>query len=200
MCGIFAFTGREPDRALLEQAALGAGRRGPHGWGWAARNDDRPLVAHHYTVPLADSLDIVGDLSATAILGHARLATVGDWRQHDQLQPIVVAGYALAHNGVIRNADQLDPGHATDSIALAHAYARERTAGRHPYEALDKLVATAEHEAWAIVVLDTNGALYANRHYHPLYLHKSRGGVYLSSHRLTTGDEALPPDQTIRIQ
>ena len=159
------------------------------------------MVGLHHTrhpTPLADQLDAIRDLAATSILGHARLATVGDWRRVDQLQPITVAGYAVAHNGVIDNPDDLaGPGHPTDSIALAHAYAALRADGMHPFTALDKLVALARQRAWAVVVLDTNGRLYAHRHYHPLWRLDRPAGTYLSSQRFDPAAELVPADQAV---
>lgn len=203
MCGLFAFVGSRPDPELLAAAAGAAGRRGPHGCGWVSRECDPAGVARtkaaHQAVPLADVLDQVRQLSAGAIIGHARLATVGDWRRVDQLQPFTVAGHALAHNGVIRNADDLAPGHPTDSAALAHAYAALRTEGMHPFAALDKLVELAEHEAWAIAVLDTSGLIYVNRHYHPIYLARTPAGVYMSSQRFHPDAQLVPGGTTVSI-
>lgn len=202
MCGLFGFYGtRSPDPELLTSAAAAAGRRGPHGCGWATRTP--PMVGLERTChpgPLTDQLDTVRQIRATSVLGHARLATVGDWRQLDQLQPITVAGYALAHNGVIDNPGELaGPDHPTDSIALAHAYAALRAEGLHPFTALDKLVAAADQRAWAIAVLDTNGRLYAHRHYHPLWRLDTPRGIYLSSQQFDPAAQLVPADQAIGL-
>ena len=158
------------------------------------------LACTHHPTPLDEQLDAIRTLRSTTILGHARLATVGDWRQVNQLQPVTVSGFALAHNGVIDNpADLAGPGHATDSIALAHAYAALRLEGVHPITALDKLVAAAIQRAWAIVVLDTNGRLYAHRHYHPLWRLDTDRGAYLSSQQFHPDAELLPAGQTVGL-
>lgn len=201
MCGIFGFHGPgAPDPGLLTTAAALAGRRGPHGCGWATRDEWGTRTVRHPS-PLTERLDEVGRIGARAVLGHSRLATMGDWRDVRQLQPFTVAGHALAHNGSIANPDDLYPGAATDSEALAHAYAAFRVAGRSPYAALEFLLgAIAQHTAWAVVVLDTTGRLYAHRHYHPLYRLDTGGeGVYLSSQRFHPAAELLPEDTAVLV-
>jgi glutamine phosphoribosylpyrophosphate amidotransferase len=218
MCGIFAYRGTSAALELpaLTAAAVSAGRRGPHGCGWAIREatpGGQSAVWHH-PGPLANYIHELRTAAAAfrqpTILGHARLATVGDWRDVDQLQPVIADGHALAHNGVISNPDQLWPaGAPTDSIALARAYAElrrghppgatDRRAGMHPADALAKLMATAEQQAWAVVVLDTDGHLYAHRHYHPLYAVRNPGGVYLSSQRFGPRCVPLPEDIVVQM-
>jgi asparagine synthetase B (glutamine-hydrolysing) len=116
------------------------------------------------------------------LLGHARLATFG--AVHDDpggLQPIAAGGHWLAHNGNVYNAAALHPGARTDSGALAALYATLRAAGAGPGEALEVTVGKADQVAWAIVVLDSTGALVAHRHGLPLWRHVDPTGVYLSS-------------------
>jgi asparagine synthetase B (glutamine-hydrolysing) len=214
MCGIFAYRGdRPPQAALLEAAALAAGRRGPHGCGWSLQDrlpgsssDERYILAHErWPGPFPDYREdflraIVGRVSPT-VLGHARLATMGDWRDINQLQPVLAGAIAVAHNGVIANPDELWPaGAPTDSIALGYAYADLRTHGVGPVEALDKLMAAAEQTAWAVVALDLNGHLYAHRRYHPLYMAQDdHNGWYLSSQRFSPRCVALPENTVVKL-
>jgi glutamine phosphoribosylpyrophosphate amidotransferase len=217
MCGIFAYRGTAaPELPTLTAAAAVAGNRGPHGCGWAiqeAAHGGQSAVWYH-PGPLGNHIHelraTVAAFRQPTVLGHARLATVGDWRDAAQLQPVIADGYALAHNGVIRNPDQLWPaGAPTDSIALARAYAAlrrghppgatDRRAGTHPAEALAKLMAVAEQTAWAVVVLDADGHLYAHRHYHPLYAVRDPDGVYLSSQRFGPRCEPLPEDVVVQM-
>jgi predicted glutamine amidotransferase len=200
MCGIFGYHGPNgPDPTLFGSIALEAGRRGPHGFGWAARHPDlggSRLSGEHRPGTLSGHLADINRMvaGASTVLGHCRLATVGDWQDAGQLQPILSSGHAVAHNGVIDNPDDLEPGAATDSIALARAYARLRYDAVSPYTALDKLMGTAQARSWAVVVLDSNGRLYAHRHYHPLWRLITGGGIYLSSRRFHPDCDLLPED------
>lgn len=198
MCGIFGYHGTgSPDPLILRAAASGAGRRGPHGYGFAFRRPDGALYGWHEIGPV--NLDRLPQVGFNVILGHARLATVGDWRQREQLQPIVVDQHAIAHNGVISNPDDLTPHCVTDSIALAQAYGRLRREDVTPWEALEKLIASAEQRAWAIAVLDSSGPIYVHRHYHPLYSYRDDRGTYLSSQPFHDGATELGEDRVVAL-
>lgn len=176
MCGIFAYTGGgAPDPGILAAVAAGAGQRGPHGHGWAGHG----VTPHYRLGPLraADTAVVTGP----RVLGHARLATTSSPADRAGLQPIAVDGHLVAHNGTITNPADLWPGAGTDSVALAHAYARHRAAGVPPTAALTAVIGRARHTAWAIVVLDATGELVAHRAGLPLWVTHHRTGLYLSS-------------------
>ncbi|GAA4626939.1 hypothetical protein GCM10023196_037220 [Actinoallomurus vinaceus] len=196
MCGIFAYeSSTPPDPELLVEAAVSASVRGPHGYGWVTRSPDS---AHHELGPVDPGK--VRELTAAVVLGHARLATVGDWQDVAQLQPITAAGHALAHNGVVHNSAALGSHADTDSMLLAHLYATLRAAGHTPPDALTRLTKAASQQAWAIVVLDADGHLYAHRRYHPLYRHREADGVYLSSQPITPSGQLIPEDRPVLVQ
>lgn len=192
MCGIFGYAGALPaDPVHLTTAATGAGRRGPHGHGWAARTPDGAVTLHTSLGPL-DAARLRGiPAGSSAILGHARMATVGRYDDLAALQPWLAdaglpgvgAVHALVHNGNVYNANRLtDRPTVTDSHALALAYAQLRGSGLTPPVALKQLLDRAQQHAWAIVVLDADGRLYGHRYRHPLYrCNPPYGGVYWSS-------------------
>lgn len=182
MCGIFAYTGvGPPDPQLLLAAAEGAGRRGPHGCGWVTYNPGTPPVCVRHLGPLGPHRDALTAITDTRVLGHARLATVGDWQAPEQLQPALAGAHAVAHNGVIDNPDDLAPDAITDSYALAAAYAAMRGHGVPPTDTLAKLAAVFTARSWVVVVLDVDGQMYAHRRYHPLHRLATNVGTYLSS-------------------
>jgi len=201
MCGIFGYVGTAvPDRELLTAAALAAGRRGPHGCGWVWTDGRQGLTRRVYLGPLTAAWTAAWPSieGAAALLGHARLATVGDWRREDELQPVRVGALALAHNGVIRNAEALAPGHRTDSIALAHAYAAARARGEAPVAALDRLLQHADQRAWVVVALEGR-TLYVHRHYHPCWLARVSGGAYLASQAFPPTAQLVPENHALVV-
>jgi glutamine phosphoribosylpyrophosphate amidotransferase len=199
VCGIFAYAGiGSPDPDVLEACALAAGRRGPHGHGWITR-DGADMEVVRRLGPVADSVKEIRDITAHLVLGHARLATFGDWQDPEQLQPIVAWRHGLAHNGSVYNAATMSPWAATDSIALASAYAAMRAAGQPPQAALDALVAGCQQHAWAIVIADADGSMLAHRSYHPLYTWPHKRGNYVCSWPLDPAAELLPAGQAVHI-
>jgi predicted glutamine amidotransferase len=197
MCGIFAYTGITPKADVLTAAALEAGRRGPHGHGWIARQADGSYREHRQLGALNGDVGLLtSGPPPRAVLGHARLATVGDWADINQLQPITVDGHAVAHNGTVYNSPTLGSALLpTDSAALAFQYAMGREQGHAPAAALARVLEIAEQVSWAIVILDRDGQLIAHRHRHPLYQLRIPWGVYLSSRPFADGCQLLPEDK-----
>jgi len=199
VCGIFAYNGTgPPDPGMLERAAIAAGRRGPHGHGWMTRDPDGGYSTVHRAGPIAVSAKDIRALGAHQILGHTRLASFGDWQDLTQLQPVLRGGHGVAHNGCIYNADTFAVSQATDTIAFAVAYAAARQV-KSPLGALADLTAGAVQEAWAIVIADQDGHLYATRHYHPLWTWEHGNGTYLCSWPAGPAAAELPPGQIVTI-
>lgn len=202
MCGIFAYTGSTPEENLLTAAAAEAGRRGPHGHGWVARYADGSTREHRQLGALNGDLKaLVGASAAVAVLGHARLATVGDWADETQLQPVTCGGHAIAHNGTIYNVPAVIPGTLpqTDTAALAFYYMLARNGGCTPEKALQQALDVFEQISWAIVILDRDGQLIAHRHTHPLYEFQAPWGAYLSSRPFAPGCQLMPEDKIVVV-
>ena len=199
MCGIFAYHGpAAPDPGLLAAAAVEAGRRGPHGHGWVIRHPDGTLAEHRQLGQLNGDLRHL-QAAPGPVLGHARLATFGSSTDPGCFQPVVAAGHALAHNGNVYNAAELAAGTATDTHALAAAYALLRGAGVPPGRALAAVLDRAEQTSWAIVILDAGGSLLAHRHYHPLYVRTAGDEVYLSSRPFHRACKLLPDSRLVTL-
>ncbi|WP_344952477.1 hypothetical protein [Actinomadura miaoliensis] len=201
---MFAYIGPDaPDPELLVQAAEGAARRGPHAHGWAGHG-----VAAHRALGCLDPASARG-LTASRLVGHARLATSGRPGDIAAIQPIEANGHLIVHNGTVPDLAALSAldaitggvsdtvsGSVSDTVALAACYARLRARGRTPQQALDDTLQAAAQTAWAVVVLDASGDLVHHRHRLPLFeLVTPEGGVYLSSGRLPAAT-ATPPGQS----
>ncbi|ONK13230.1 hypothetical protein [Streptomyces sp. MP131-18] len=192
MCGIFAYTGRRaPDVELLTEAARYAARRGPHAHGWAG-----PDTPPHRALGPLDPEDC-RKITGRAVLGHARMATVGPPTLVDGIQPIDADGHLIAYNGTVTNPGDLAPELCpTDTIAVARAYARHRASGEGTRAALSAVLEVARARSWALVILDRTGQVLTHRHRLPLFRCTTTDGIYLSSGRFTP--EATPtPENTI---
>jgi asparagine synthetase B (glutamine-hydrolysing) len=189
MCGLFAFTGTHPDPTVLTDAATAAAARGPHGHGWATHPD--PII-HRAPGPLDPTH--LADLDAPRIIGHARLATRGDYRNTAGIQPCTADGHLITHNGTIRNWETLDPHAPSDSAALATTYAARRKTGDGPATALRAALEHADTPAWALLVLDATGALLAWRRGLPLWRLDHPTGVYYASRRFHPDAAELATD------
>lgn len=121
MCGLFGFSGPgRGDPELLAQLARQAAQRGPDAWGLLA--DGR----RHAQLGRLTAAAVASIPPPRVMLGHCRLATVLGTKRVDCCQPIVAAGWAITHNGSVRNAGDLARRHGfawatgVDSEAIAH--------------------------------------------------------------------------------
>lgn len=183
MCGIWGYAGETPASLdLITVAAKGASQRGPHSHGWMAGDVAAGLV-HHQLGHVADCEACSKALPvARRMLGHSRLATVGQPDDPAGIQPFTLDGHWLVHNGNVYNWADLDPLAATDSRAILSVYAYLRADGREPVDALSRTLAVCDQQSWAVVVLDDDGTVLAHRNRLPLHLGLDPdGGRYLSS-------------------
>lgn len=197
MCGLFGYSGAlDPDPSCLRLAGQEAARRGPHACGWAYLDGAR-VQRVVYPRPLAQLLDRLCETRSTTIIGQARLATSGDWRDARDNQPILGNDLAIAHNGVVRH-----PG----ALALTHDLALET---RCDSEVILRLMAAALRSVpdlsdAALVALQAlpadaplalvamrGDALLALRRGQPLWVATQGHAQYLSS-RPFNGARELP--------
>lgn len=187
MCGILAWRGdTAPDPELYADLERYAGRRGPDGHGWWTPHEGSGRA-------LGQLKNLPRDPQA-GILGHSRLATLGD-SGFAGVQPVIMGGTALVHNGNIYNWKDLAPDAATDSFALGAVYAQFRDNGERPEIALEHALALSHYEATALILWDEDGTLLAYRRRLPLWLLHHHTGVYLSSGPLP--GSVLVPEDTV---
>ncbi|WP_128381259.1 class II glutamine amidotransferase [Streptomyces cavernae] len=191
MCGIFAYTGHgAPDRELLTAITRAAATRGPHAHGWTTGE-----TTHRALGPMDPDAAVTACQDAHQCLGHARLATFGRYDDEDAVQPVTVDGHHVAFNGNIYNPVEVHPGTwPADTHHLAHAYAAERTHGHSPHRALERALAPARMNAWAVVILDASGALVTYRQGLPLFTYRAEGGLYLASRHFHPDASELAPN------
>lgn len=162
MCGIFATTATTPHRPTLAALAGEAARRGPHAWG---------------VVSPAGRIVGTGRLHPTdlpadgPLMGQARLASNGEWRDLAQQQPLRAEDVALVHNGVL-------PGFAapgrSDTAALLPAAAAGEAA------LMEALATLGAGEPQAALVLTPRSLLVAPAG-HPLWRLDRPEGSYIGS-------------------
>jgi asparagine synthetase B (glutamine-hydrolysing) len=189
MCGLWGYAGTGCARETILQAAAGAATRGPHAWGIVT---DDPYPSRTVALgALADSLEEAADLAQghRAVLGHARLATTGVGSVHEprDVQPIVVDGVAVSHNGRVPEAAGwaqmlgYEARTGNDSEILAAAIAAGRGALlRRIQDALGMLGGNGPQA----VVAMSETELAAVSQGHPLYVLHRGEGEYLCSREL----------------
>lgn len=189
MCGVFAYVerGGPPDPELLREVARLAARRGPHGHGWWTSKG-----VHRASGPL-DAAKVPVDSS---ILGHARMATMGA-RDVRGLQPVVVDGHVLAHNGNVYNWRELDADAPTDSWAIGDRYATLRDL-LAPLPAMLRLVGEMRMKSCALLVRDSVGFWMTFRRSLPLHVRRETEGTYVSSVPFS-GSIELPDDVVVAL-
>jgi asparagine synthetase B (glutamine-hydrolysing) len=185
MCGLFGFSGRAASAHWLEVTIAAAQRRGPHGTGafvdgatccYRLGGWDSALLAH----------ELAG---ASRILGHARLATFGSYRDPEALQPVVSGDLAFTHNGNVYNWRELCSAPCpSDSFALVDLLRRDR---------IDTVIGRIDAPSLAIAVQDAAG-LYLYRHRLPLFLRHEPEGYYWCSWPLP-GFTPIPQDKVIAL-
>lgn len=123
MCGIFGvLAGQDAALAPVEARALAeillrhSQQRGRDASGIAALNADRGIAIvkrptnpdHLLRLPAyARLIDDATVQPPICLIGHARMATSGDWQDERNNQPLLRDGIALIHNGVIANPEEL---------------------------------------------------------------------------------------------
>ena len=192
MCALFGFLNygkRVPWKILqkLVQALANASEvRGHHAAGIAYNKADtltifkRPKPAHklHFRIPQG----------TTAVLGHTRLTTQGDQKFNQNNHPFrghAGADFALAHNGVLYNDDQLrrqlnlpDTQIETDSYIAVQLIESQQELN------FDSMRYAAEQVRgyWTFTLLDRADNLYFIKGESPLYLiHFPSLGLYVYS-------------------
>lgn len=105
MCGLVGYCTQKPSMVrqrrlllpLVEQAKI----RGLHAFGaaWWEEFDEYVDVRKYFQIE--ELLDFLGNNSFQDVITHARYSTSGNWQDINNNQPISVAGWHLAFNGVI---------------------------------------------------------------------------------------------------
>ena len=192
MCALFGFLNygkRTPWRVLqkLVQALANASEvRGNHASGIAYNRDDclsifkRPKPAHKLCFRIPEG--------TAAVMGHTRLTTQGDQKHNYNNHPFrghAGTDFALAHNGVIYNDDQLrrqkllpDTHIETDSYIAVQLIESQKEL------TFDLLRYAAEQVRgyFTFTLLDTTNNLYFVKGESPLYLvHFPSLGLYIYS-------------------
>jgi len=182
MCGIYGYKGTELELDLLSIFGKEASRRGPdtNGIAYIGHGKDQKIMTHKSRRLTVDDLLLhVGE--PAAVIGHARLATMGDHENIDEAHPIWGNGYALVHNGTIPNfRDLVSPEfEGTDSQALAMFISHEPTVER----CVEALQMVDRDAPIACAILLRDHLIIARREL-PLWFLAMENGFYFGSYRV----------------
>lgn len=193
MCGIWGSMVTRPESFawldVWKRAAVEADRRGAHAWGTARLVRDRVVVERH--VGGYDDRGLPHD--ATTIIANHRLATSGmtqDWKDPESNQPVSVGDVAVAHNGIVRNVDQVR--YRCDSLFIAEQIAVQQGDLRTRVErAMTTVRSDGPHAALVLspegIVTFRQGAVGISPH--PLFVHREPWGVVVCSRPLSWADD-----------
>lgn len=106
ICGIFGFIGEQFEPSTLAEVAREAGKRGPHGFGFARLAEEEIEVVKHQT-PLQESISLVVEKQTRLLIGNARLATFGSYENIHGYHPHSKGGFHIVHNGNVYKAPEL---------------------------------------------------------------------------------------------
>jgi len=209
MCGLVAFSGAEPDPALLVALADEAERRGPHGWG-AAWIECGEVVRTGGPQKIGAAVRTVLDVLPGPLVLHARLATSGIAAEQSDVaegQPLLLDGrLALAHNGTVSNYSELVevlrlvPRTPIDSEVVLMVADMLAGKGAALPEALSGALAHAPLSPHAAVLLSNAGRMAVARRAgsfgpgHPLWWCQRPEGTYVCSRRPGPGWAEVPDD------
>lgn len=185
MCGLFGFSGSIASVHWLARTIDAAQRRGPHGTGVFADG-----ATCCYRIDGWNPQTLAENLAgASRILGHARLATFGSYRDPAALQPVIAGDLVFTHNGNVYNwADLCTSPCPSDSFALASLLRHDR---------IDRVVDQIDAPSLAIAVADAAG-LYLYRYGLPLFLRREPEGAYWCSWPLP-GFTPIPEQKVISL-
>lgn len=97
MCGVVGYSCSDPKKehyeilqAIIKQSKI----RGLHSFGFSFYNEGMVTIKHHH-------IDKIEFPPANKIIYHNRYSTSGDYKNHDNNQPIAIGNTSLVFNGVL---------------------------------------------------------------------------------------------------
>jgi glutamine---fructose-6-phosphate transaminase (isomerizing) len=202
MCGIVACRTHRAAGPFLLQALRLLEYRGYDSVGISLLTHEGDLVTNRSVRRIADLADrmAAGPSGAHVGIGHTRWATHGGVTEENAHPHRDCTGrIALAHNGIIENADVLRTeliarGHRfasdVDSEVVCHLLEEQLVDGGDLAGALEAVVRRLEG-SWALVVIDAaTGAMAATAHGSPLLVARSRVGTFAASDASAIADWA----------
>jgi len=190
MCGLFGFVARREkvtvNLEIIREVAEVTMSRGPHAWGMAWVTQDGRMRMFKQEGRIVDSLGMLAMAEgATMLIGHCRYATHGSPSNNLNNHPHPCDGGWLAHNGVIRNHEQILHRYGaeavTDCDSEALAIAVEREQGKMLERCCKALVACRGQSPIAFLGLWRDRVACAADNGQPLHLGTSERSVYLGS-------------------
>lgn len=175
MCAIIGFVGEPSAAAIatLHKLFIESKIRGMHAYGYAARLDTGDTVCEksNQLLPLLKTMP----KNLRALIGHCRYSTSGDYKNHQNNQPLKHDDEYLAFNGVIDMRTKVE---------MEKAYGIRMASdndGEIMLQAADRLALLKQDVTFSGVVLKSNSVQFFRNEGRPGYKATRFGCVYVAS-------------------
>jgi glutamine phosphoribosylpyrophosphate amidotransferase len=175
MCAIIGFIGEPSPQAIatLHLLFIESKIRGMHAYGYAARLQTGETVCEksNQLLPLLKTMP----KNPSLLIGHCRYSTSGDYKNHQNNQPLQHGQEYLAFNGVIdmRTKAEMEKAHGIKMTS--------ENDGEIMLQAVDRLALLKQDITFSGVVLKTNSVQFFRNEGRPGYKATRHGCVYIAS-------------------
>ena len=175
MCAIIGFIGEPtpPALATLHTLFIESKIRGMHAYGYAARLDTGETVwqKSNQLLPLLEAMP----KNPKMLIGHCRYSTSGDYKNHQNNQPLKHGDEYLAFNGVIDMRTKAE-------MQAAHKIKMESdNDGEIMLQAADRLALLKQDVTFSGLVLKTNSVVFFRNEGRPGYKARRYGCTFIGS-------------------
>ena len=180
MCGVVGYSCESPIKehyeilqAIIRQSKI----RGLHSFGFSFYDKELVTIKHHY-------IDKIELPAANKIIKHNRNSTSGDYKNHDNNQPIAVGNISLVFNGVLdmRTKQEMEEHYQIDMETDNDGELVLKLCGSDPEKIQEYVQNTTG--SFAGLILTENNKMYAIRNENrPLWMLNHSGAIFYASTR-----------------
>lgn len=180
MCGVVGYSCESPIKehyeilqAIIRQSKI----RGLHSFGFSFYDKELVTIKHHY-------IDKIELPAANKIIYHNRYSTSGDYKNHDNNQPIAVGNISLVFNGVLdmRTKQEMEEHYQIDMETDNDGELVLKLCGSDPEKIQEYVQNTTG--SFAGLILTENNKMYAIRNENrPLWMLNHSGAIFYASTR-----------------
>lgn len=180
MCGVVGYSCSNPKKehyeilqAIIRQSKI----RGLHSFGFSFYDQEVVTIKYH-------DLDKVEFPPANKIIYHNRYSTSGDYKNHDNNQPIAIGNISLVFNGVLdmRTKQEMEEHYKIDMETDNDGEILLRLCGSDPNKIQEYVQNTTG--SFAGLILTQDNTMYAIRNKNrPLWVLNHSGAIFYASTR-----------------